>query len=391
MCEQGGWVRGVEKGHSSSLDAPCCRECRGSTPLEALLAPACKEGKEGRGRGGVVEVHSLHLNRTAFSLSVLVRCISSRGVWSPHRSLAFLVRFSIPRALVWRLRGRPRVPSAATSPRPMDPPMDPLAALLSERPPQQLSRRAALPHRAARGRRTRLRRAGEPRTWQLVDLPEEIQQVIFGRLCNALDPRSAVAYSSASRGLREPMQRVGEGAGKSPLEQLKEENAAAAALGLKMGVQSCKALREAKEIEWRGKGLSATDLATLGKLTPVLPALEKLTSRRSASAGPDGGQLVEGLGVGALPAVTCFRSATCAWRRRRLGVRGRPGPRRPAAAQAPRSVQRRHRRRGSGGPRAGLAAAACAGDAWARWQPVRRRGPRRPRGAAAGRCAAAAG
>ena len=39
-----------------------------------------------------------------------------------------------------------------------------------------------------------------------------------------LDPRSAVAYSSASQGLREPMQRLGEGAGKSPLEQLKEED-----------------------------------------------------------------------------------------------------------------------------------------------------------------------
>jgi hypothetical protein len=43
-------------------------------------------------------------------------------------------------------------------------------------------------------------------------------------VCNALDPRAAVAYSSASinsgfsgfrfEGLREPMQRVGEGAGK---------------------------------------------------------------------------------------------------------------------------------------------------------------------------------
>ena len=99
------------------------------------------------------------------------------------------------------------------------------------------------------------------------------------------------------------MQRVG----KSPLQQLKEENAAAAALCLKFGVRSCKALREAKEIEWYDKGLSATDLATLGKLIPVLPALERLELLEdSDSAGPDGGQLVEGLGVGALPAVTYF-------------------------------------------------------------------------------------
>jgi hypothetical protein len=117
-----------------------------------------------------------------------------------------------------------------------------------------------------------------------------------------------VAYSSASKGLREPMQRVGEGAGKSPLQQLQEENAAAAALCLKLRVRSCKALREAKEIKWCDKGLSATDLATLGKLIPVLPALEMLILiKESGSAGPDGGQqLVEGLGVGVLPVLTHF-------------------------------------------------------------------------------------
>ena len=72
-------------------------------------------------------------------------------------------------------------------------------------------------------------------------------------------------------------------------------------------MRGCKELREAEEIDWRNKGLSTTDLATLGKLTPVLPALEELRLYEGwASAGPDGGQLVEGLGVGALPAVTCF-------------------------------------------------------------------------------------
>ena len=156
--------------------------------------------------------------------------------------------------------------------------MDPLAALLSERPPQQLSvaelrARIALLEDAARAYRAEL----ESRTTTLDALPDEIQQVIFGQLCNALDPRSAVAYSSASKGLREPMQRVGEGASKSLLQQLKEENAAAAALCRKVRVRSCKALREAKEIKWLNKGLSATDLATLGKLTPVLPALERLS------------------------------------------------------------------------------------------------------------------
>ena len=130
--------------------------------------------------------------------------------------------------------------------------MDPLAALLSERPPQQLSvtelrARIALLEDAARAYRAEL----ESRTTPLDALPDEIQQDIFGRLCNALDPRSAVAYSSASRGLREPMQTVGKGDGKSPLEQLKEENAAAAALCRKPGVlRGCKGLHEAMLIVW---------------------------------------------------------------------------------------------------------------------------------------------
>ena len=184
--------------------------------------------------------------------------------------------------------------------------MDPLAALLSWLGlglGTELRSRNPLLEDAARACGAEL----ESRTARLDALPEEIQQIVFGQLCKALDPRSAVAYSSASKGLRELMQRVGEGAGKSPLQQLKEENAAAAALCLKLGVRSCKALREAKQISCFDKGISATDLATFGKLTPELPALERLSlSEGSASAGPDGGQLVEGLGVGALPAVTCF-------------------------------------------------------------------------------------
>ena len=172
--------------------------------------------------------------------------------------------------------------------------MEALAALLSERPPQQLSAtelraRIALLEDAAKAFRAEL----ESRM-RLDALPDEIQQVVFGQLCNALDPRAAVDYSSASKGLRDLMQRIWEGAGKSPLQQLKEENAAAAALGLKAVESSCKAMREAKELEWHDKGLSATDLATLGKLIPVLPALETL-SLVEGSASADGGQLVEGL------------------------------------------------------------------------------------------------
>ena len=64
-------------------------------------------------------------------------------------------------------------------------PMDPLAALLSERPPQQLSvtelrARIALLEDAARAYRAEL----ESRTARLDALPDEIQQVIFGQLCD---------------------------------------------------------------------------------------------------------------------------------------------------------------------------------------------------------------
>jgi hypothetical protein len=73
-----------------------------------------------------------------------------------------------------------------------------------------------------------------------------------------------------------------------------------------MGIPSCKELREATEVECSDGGLSAGDLATLGLLGSVLPALAELyLSERSGSAGPDGVQrLAEGLSAGALPAVT---------------------------------------------------------------------------------------
>jgi len=104
------------------------------------------------------------------------------------------------------------------------------------------------------------------------------------------------------------MQRVGEGASKSPLQQLKEENVAAAALGRKLCGRSCKNLREAKKIDWCYSGLSTTVLETVGNLIPVLPTLEglRLHDWSDPESGPDGGRLLEGLGVGALPVVTYF-------------------------------------------------------------------------------------
>ena len=132
----------------------------------------------------------------------------------------------------------------------------------------------------------------------LQSLSGDEQRILFTQLCNVLDPRTAVYLSSASNELRELTQAL--------LQQLRADYEAAAALCLKVGLRSCKELREAKTAHWSNKGLSTTDLALLGTLGSVLPALEQLCLYdHETSAGPEGVQrLVAGLGAGALPAVT---------------------------------------------------------------------------------------
>jgi len=130
----------------------------------------------------------------------------------------------------------------------------------------------------------------------LAALSGDEQCIIFSQLRNVLDTRIAVAFSSTSSELRALTQ--------APRQQLKADYEAAAALCLKLGKRSCKALREAQMVRCYCKGLSADDLATLGTLGSVLPALEDL-QLFEPTAGPDGVQrLVEKLGAGALPAVT---------------------------------------------------------------------------------------
>ena len=130
----------------------------------------------------------------------------------------------------------------------------------------------------------------------LAALSGDAQCVIFSQLCNVLDTRIAVAFGSTSSELRAVTQ--------AQRQQLRADHEAAAALGRKMGMQSCKALREAKMVYCIHKGLSVDDLATLGTLGSVLPALKELILLEP-TAGPDGVQrLAERLGAGALPAVT---------------------------------------------------------------------------------------
>ena len=132
----------------------------------------------------------------------------------------------------------------------------------------------------------------------LSKLSADEQGIILGQLCSTLEPRRAMYFSSASSELRALLT-------PAVRQQLRADYEAAAALCLKVGLRSCKELREAKKVEWRGKGLTADDLALLGTLGSVLPALEELhISEYSGAAGPDGMQrLAAGLGAGALPAV----------------------------------------------------------------------------------------
>ena len=143
-----------------------------------------------------------------------------------------------------------------------------------------------------------LHRASRRAAMALAALSGDEQCIIFSQLCDVLDTRVAVAFSSTSSELRAVTQ--------AQRQQLKADYEAAAALCLKLGLRSCKELRETTMVSPRWslqKGLSADDLALLGTLSSVLPALESLRLMEPA-AGPDGvQQLAVGLGAGALPAV----------------------------------------------------------------------------------------
>ena len=131
----------------------------------------------------------------------------------------------------------------------------------------------------------------------LSKLSGDEQGIILGQLRNTLEPRLAMYFSSASKELRALLT-------PAVRQQLRTDYEAATALCLKVGMRSCKELREATKVLWDDKGLSGSDLVTLATLGTVLPALERL-HLDVASVDPDGVQrLAEKLGAGALPAVT---------------------------------------------------------------------------------------
>ena len=136
----------------------------------------------------------------------------------------------------------------------------------------------------------------------LAALSGDEQGIVLVQLCNVLDPGVAVDFSSVSHEVREPTQAL--------LLRLRADHEAAAALGRKAGMRSCKEMREAKEIKWSGKALSAADLETLGTLGSVLPALERLEVLESPTHALRTHfgmlRLTVGLGADALHSVTYF-------------------------------------------------------------------------------------
>eukprot|EP00964_Phaeocystis_antarctica_P099131 scaffold65021_cov59-Phaeocystis_antarctica.AAC.1 len=115
-------------------------------------------------------------------------------------------------------------------------------------------------------------------------------------MCNTVEPGVAVAFSSASHELRKQTQAL--------WQQLRAEHEAAAALCLKLGMRSCKELREATHIYSRNRGLSAADLGTLGSLVLGLPVLKSLILFESAAIFDGVQRLAEGLGADTLPEMT---------------------------------------------------------------------------------------
>ena len=129
----------------------------------------------------------------------------------------------------------------------------------------------------------------------LAALSQDEQRIIFNQLCNPLDPGIAVAFSSASSELRALTQ--------APRQRLQADHQAATALCRKARKRSCKELREAKQVELYLHGLSADDLALLGTLGSVLPALEGLHLTEPKAGADSVPRMAEKLRAGALPAV----------------------------------------------------------------------------------------
>ena len=106
----------------------------------------------------------------------------------------------------------------------------------------------------------------------LSKLSGDAQGIIFGQLCNVLDPGVAVALSSVSNELRTATQPL--------LPQLRADHEVAAALCRKVGLRSCKELREATSVYWGNTDLIVADLGLCSSPGSRLPGRAMPSSPR---------------------------------------------------------------------------------------------------------------
>ena len=134
-------------------------------------------------------------------------------------------------------------------------------------------RKASRVRARARASRT-ARRAAE---MALSKLSGDEQGIILGQLCNTLEPRLAMYFSGASSELRVLLP-------PAVRQQLRADHEVATALCRKLGMESCKELREATSVTWGQISLSAANLSvTIENSLPGVAMLAGVTPRRSES------------------------------------------------------------------------------------------------------------
>lgn len=132
-------------------------------------------------------------------------------------------------------------------------------------------------------------------------LADDALEEIGYALADPLAPKLSVAFSACSHGLRRAL--------KAPIRQLRERRQKAEALCAFVSTDrdqmSCDVLRDATELNWEEKRLTAAHVDTLGMLlaTNGLPQLETLNLAENMIDAERMHSLVRGLGWRALPSL----------------------------------------------------------------------------------------
>jgi len=163
---------------------------------------------------------------------------------------------------------------------------------------------AAMAARATRSASRAASSSDDASRCHLLALSHDELGVVFDGLANPLQPVVAVALSSTCLGLRTPLL--------AALEVLQQRHEKAAALGRKGTMpgsystgeparvpMTCAELRDAEELDWNERGLTADDMATLGLILPWMPSLKKLYLYINKLGDAGMQALCKGLGRGA--------------------------------------------------------------------------------------------